>query len=593
MTWRRLVPIAACLWLAAMPAWAAAGAASPDIDALLQRADTIKSSDHAAFLGILDQLAQRRGELDRRQQERLAYFQGWQDAYRSDFPAATARLTALADGASTLDIRFRANVTLVNVFEIARDYRRAYARMQQVLDMLPRVSDPAARVQALGVASESYAAAGQTDLALDYANRLIAEASNAHVTCKGLNHKQDAWYRGKRYADFLAGLQAAVDACTDAKETIYANGVRVRAAQIYLATGKPQDAIDLLLKYRAQAQATGYGELTSNFDAVLAGAYAHRNDMQAASRYATTALAESIKGQDTEGLAGAYYVLYSVAEQNGDAKAALDWYRKFVATNKSHLDDVSARALAYQMVHQQVEAKKAEVAELGQRNQLLLLRQTVDRKNLALVRLGIVLALVLAGSIALYAWRARRAQRKFQLLAQRDGLTGIHNRPHFIDCAQAELAYCRKSMREAGVIAIDLDHFKQINDTHGHAAGDAALKASVAACQKHLRSVDIFGRLGGEEFGIVLPDCVPEHAADLAEAMRREIAALQGTANGIPFPVTASFGVSSARKAGYELTALLAQADGALYQAKRSGRNKVVVHDDVGTAATPAARAVG
>ncbi|MBS0457605.1 MAG: GGDEF domain-containing protein, partial [Proteobacteria bacterium] len=137
---------------------------------------------------------------------------------------------------------------------------------------------------------------------------------------------------------------------------------------------------------------------------------------------------------------------------------------------------------------------------------------------------------------------------------------------------------CRKSMRDASVIAIDLDHFKQINDNHGHAAGDAALKAAVAACQKHLRSVDIFGRLGGEEFGILLPDCVPERAVDIAEAMRGEVAAIAGAQGGTGFPVTASFGVTAARWAGYDLVHLLAQADSALYQAKREGRDRVVLH---------------
>ncbi|MGH8335241.1 MAG: GGDEF domain-containing protein, partial [Gammaproteobacteria bacterium] len=239
----------------------------------------------------------------------------------------------------------------------------------------------------------------------------------------------------------------------------------------------------------------------------------------------------------------------------------------------------SARALAYQMVHQQVQQKKQEVDALNKQNQLLQLRQTVNRKDAETRDLYLVLLLVVLSSIALYAYRTKRSQLKFQKLAQRDGLTGIFNRQHFIEASDQTLAYGAKSVRDACVVMLDLDHFKDVNDAHGHAAGDMVLKRAVAACQKHLRSMDVFGRLGGEEFGILMPDCVPERAFDVAEAMRKEIAGLSDwTDDKIGFSVYASFGVSAARWSGYDLPQLLTQADSALYQAKREGRNRVVVY---------------
>src|SRR3546814_19020108 len=86
-------------------------------------------------------------------------------------------------------------------------------------------------------------------------------------------------------------------------------------------------------------------------------------------------------------------------------------------------------------------------------------------------------------------------------LARRDGLTGIFNRQHFVSSAELQLQYCRKSARQACLVLIDLDHFKVVNDTHGHAVGDRVLKRAVAACQAHLSSTDLFGRLGGAEIG--------------------------------------------------------------------------------------------
>ncbi|MEO8957310.1 MAG: GGDEF domain-containing protein, partial [Rudaea sp.] len=175
--------------------------------------------------------------------------------------------------------------------------------------------------------------------------------------------------------------------------------------------------------------------------------------------------------------------------------------------------------------------------------------------------------------------RTKRSQLKFQKLARRDGLTGISNRQHFFESAQDALRYSAKNARNAVVIAMDLDHFKSINDMHGHAAGDATLKRVVAACKDRLKSIDIFGRLGGEEFAILMPDCNAAVAAQRANEMRQAIAALSAGANAMnDVVVTASFGIAATPICGYSLTTLLAHADNALYSAKHAGRNRVVVH---------------
>jgi diguanylate cyclase (GGDEF)-like protein len=258
---------------------------------------------------------------------------------------------------------------------------------------------------------------------------------------------------------------------------------------------------------------------------------------------------------------------------------ALEYHERYTTADKGYLTDESAKALAYQMVHQQVQEKKLEIDSLSKQNQVLHLQQTVNSKTAEARDLYIVMLLMLLGSIAFWAWRTKRSEVKFMHLARRDGLTGIFNRQHFIDASGHALEYCSNSLRDACVVVIDLDHFKEVNDAHGHAAGDLVLRRAVTACQKHLRSMDVFGRLGGEEFGILMPDCVPERAADVAEEIRLAIAALSESADhGIGFPIYASFGVSAAHWSGYDLSRLLAHADSALYKAKREGRNRVAVY---------------
>jgi diguanylate cyclase (GGDEF)-like protein len=124
---------------------------------------------------------------------------------------------------------------------------------------------------------------------------------------------------------------------------------------------------------------------------------------------------------------------------------------------------------------------------------------------------------------------------------------------------------------------LDIDHFKKINDTYGHKCGDLVLKKLAATCQQVLREVDIIGRIGGEEFAILLPETDKEQAIEVAERLREAIGNAEvAIENGRPVRFTASIGVTSLTGEDKNMDVLLNIADKALYQAKNAGRNKVV-----------------
>jgi diguanylate cyclase (GGDEF)-like protein len=165
-------------------------------------------------------------------------------------------------------------------------------------------------------------------------------------------------------------------------------------------------------------------------------------------------------------------------------------------------------------------------------------------------------------------------------LVRFDQLTGAVSRRGFlaeVDKAAARLA---RHGRGSAVVSFDLDHFKAVNDTHGHAAGDAVLRGVGQCCMGLTRVGDCFGRLGGEEFAILLPDSGAAEAQDLAERMRHCIAALQ-IAHEPPLRVTASFGIGLLDAAHPSTAAVLEQADVGLYQAKRGGRNRCCLAETV------------
>lgn len=164
-----------------------------------------------------------------------------------------------------------------------------------------------------------------------------------------------------------------------------------------------------------------------------------------------------------------------------------------------------------------------------------------------------------------------------QLLATHDPLTGLLNRRALDDALLRELRRARRSGRPCGVIMLDIDHFKRVNDTDGHSIGDLILQLIARQLIDHIRAEDIAYRYGGEEFVLLLPEAGPEETArraeDLRGAVERLVIAQTGATVG---GVTISLGVAAFPEHGESGPALLAAADTALYAAKRSGRNCVV-----------------
>lgn len=161
-------------------------------------------------------------------------------------------------------------------------------------------------------------------------------------------------------------------------------------------------------------------------------------------------------------------------------------------------------------------------------------------------------------------------KREMQKNIQTDPLTQLPNR-NKVELRYAEILDKGKSV---GLLLVDIDHFKAVNDTHGHNAGDNVLRQVASMLQNELRGEDIIGRWGGEEFVILLSDTNPEQAFDVAQKLRERLANMTASTGSLSLKVTASFGVSHTNQ-NRPLVDILAQADDALYQAKREGRNLV------------------
>jgi diguanylate cyclase (GGDEF)-like protein len=188
-------------------------------------------------------------------------------------------------------------------------------------------------------------------------------------------------------------------------------------------------------------------------------------------------------------------------------------------------------------------------------------------------------ALLFTISIAfiLLAMAKERTEHRHKTAALIDPLTGVANRRAFLQDGEAQLKRQTVDPRPIAVMLLDLDNFKSINDRFGHAVGDRVLQVFAEVANRAMRRMDLFGRLGGEEFAAFLFDVTRERALAIAEEIRSTFAAASGEVDGRPVVATVSIGIVISYDATLDLAALLAQADHALYRAKDNGRNRVEI----------------
>jgi diguanylate cyclase (GGDEF)-like protein len=202
----------------------------------------------------------------------------------------------------------------------------------------------------------------------------------------------------------------------------------------------------------------------------------------------------------------------------------------------------------------------------------------IHPRELLSIRLAVTLMALAPIAIAVSNAARNSLLRRLEWTATHDALTGTLNRAAFHDTASDLTRACLGRRETVGVLMLDIDHFKAINDNYGHAAGDTVIASFAGAIRDSVRAADVVARLGGEEFGVMLPGCARHDVEAIAERIRDTFAA-----SALPLPdgarvtATVSIGVSIADDASLSLSDLLRRADTALYAAKNGGRNRVVL----------------
>ena len=549
-----------------------------DAASLLAQAQAARTKDHPRFLQLLQQLHLRRDALLSDQQWRLRLLDGWEASYEGDYAKAEPLLRDVAAHAGDLDQQSLANGMLLNLLAIQHQYEAAFSLADHLATSLPHLHDQQAIYVVLSQLSQLLASAGQVEPAASYARQMERFSPAGESFCRPYVYLFGALNANDDLLPTNPIFRKTIDACVTANEPLFAETVQLDLARREADVGDSKAALALLKHIEPSVIAQNYKVHVYVLRSTLGYAYWVDGDAAMARRWALAALAMDPKG-DFDGLSEyVYRVLYEGENKAGHYRAALDYYRHYKDVQFRSVSDTQAIALAYHTVHQQLAIHKLQMDQLGKQNGLLKLQEALDHKAMEASRLYLVLLLTVLASIGWWLVRLKRSQLRFKKLARRDSLTGILNHRHFVSEAEQVLHDAEKVARSVCVALIDLDHFKHVNDTYGHAVGDAVLIKVADVCRRYLRSIDVFGRLGGEEFGLVLPDCSLADAADVVNRMRTAIATTLFDERIPENAISGSFGLASTAGSGYALPVLMANADAALYRAKDRGRNRVETH---------------
>lgn len=573
--WPTLVAMAFCVLILVAPTVTQA----LSLEALLEQTESLRTSDHSQFVRLLGELHRQASAMLPRERWQLRYLDAWQASFQGDYTNADPMLQDVIDHSGDSTLIAKASAILMEDLRNSKHYEQAFELANRLVANLPNTRDEVARFLVLFYVSQLLRSAGQYDLAAQYVREM---GQPGETSCQQQTMLLTVLYESHKLTSSSPELQQGIDACEAAREPIFTNTIWLVKASLFLDKDQPRKALDLLNWIAPSIRADQYYTSTLDFQVELAQAYEKLGDDSNAHKAALAALAVGDTNDINQTLLDAYQVLYHIEKKHGNTAAALDYYEHYVAQDIGYLNDVSARTLAYDEAQQHMLAQKLETEKLSKQNNILQLQQALTTKVVETSRLYIALLLVILVSIVFWLYRLKRSQLRFKELSCLDGLTGIFDHQHFMSESDRALRLLEKKLGSACLIFIDLDHFKQVNDTHGHAMGDDVLKRTVAICRQQLRPADLFGRLGGEEFGILLLECSRDQGLAIADRIRMTIEATPVDVDGAVVSYSASLGLAATDTSGYGLQRLCREADAALYRAKRTGRNRVIADTENG-----------
>lgn len=550
-----------------------------NIDDLLLRTDKIRSSNPLEFSSSLKKLNQVKN-LSVNQNYFLKYLNAYNYAFTGNYEKAIKISKEIMESNASDNIKFRANLTLLNTFSVTKNWAAGMSYLSENNRLYPQFENEELYQMGVLASLHTYNLYQQHTRVIELSEKLSSVRFTPRNKCMKSLFVLEAKLKLNLLIDYSPEINKGIKVCEKINEHAMASLIRLYLAIFYLNENDPTRALDVLLIHLPNMEKASYPRLTIELYSTVATAFFHKDNINRAEEFALKAVNYTQGLETTKPVVDAYQLLYTIEKSRGNTSAALTYHEKYTTADKAYMDEVSAKQVAFQLAQHKQAEQAQQIQYLDEKNNLLEIEKELvearDRNNKLLVALLTAVVIILM----LIVYRIKVSNKKLRELAEFDVLTGAYNRGHFAQEANTAISYCKKTEQEISLVLFDLDYFKLINDRHGHACGDWALRQTIETCRTIGRKNDVFARLGGEEFCILLPTCDATAATLLAEQCRKEIAEIDSTPSGFDFTITASFGVTCAKTSGYTLETLLANADQAMYKSKNNGRNRVTLFSE-------------
>ena len=513
-------------------------------------------------------------QISEHDKHKLSLLSAWDLVIKGDFNQALQLAEGIEQRADR-QLAIRASSLIVNIHTLSFKYIDAFAGVEKLLSYAVSINDEHLYYQTIGQVILLYSKIERYEQIQQLISHGLKITRDTTLRCRLQALGLQSLYHSVPFNEYQQTFNEISELCEATTEAMF-NLLIIRNHMFYLLEQQQAAAaLAFYQQYYSQVEQINYPILTAGFNAAAAEALLQQGELAAASELAQRA-EQSLPGDRNDpAVLSTYRVLTLLAQAERNFDNLLRYSEKRRDTELAIAREKASQQLAYQLASGEARLKEQRIQLLDKDNELLTLernlyQQQAENRYLMLLLIG-SLSLILG----LLTYRGLTRSKRYRKMAEFDQLTGISNRYHFTEQAQREIAHCIRAQRPVALILFDLDHFKQINDRFGHAAGDWTLQQVVLSCRNFIRHSDIFGRIGGEEFVILLTDCTAEQAVMLADICRTALADIDTSGYQPKFKVTASFGISDSEQAGYDLSALLAAADAAMYQAKQQGRNQV------------------
>jgi len=474
------------------------------------------------------------------------------------------------------DRRLRALELSINANYLSQNYERAFDLIGQALALFSSSDNERQKADVLTLAARLHSESGEHELALESAAESLALANrtrHAGTICNALYSLVLVQKNAGLVEPAIEHSRELWEQAQQSEDPVSVSSAMSLIGSVYNAAGRHREAIGWLRRAIDRNRETGLlgGELDARKELGMALLETGQREQ---GRDILLALVERLDARESWlDLMQIHSALAETYRAEQRYEHAMEHLRKYRTASQRFNDEQRARRLAYIQAEFENQWRNQELELLRQRTRLLEMREeTAEAERWTRIMSLLVLSLIGLLLVGLLL-RFRADRRRFRTLSQVDGLTGLYNHRRFHHAVEGALGQSREQGRVSALVAADVDLFKQVNDRHGHQAGDHVLRRLGALLREQFPDPCITGRIGGEEFAIFLPGHNRLQARQRIAEFRERIPPIEFEGRSIE--VTLSFGLVESRRET-RLESLRTLADRALYKAKRSGRNQIV-----------------